>query len=187
MKSSIQRNNSVNKTKQNRQRVLETCLFAMFAALMFASKLIMEVLPNIHLLGMFTVLLTVIFRARALIPIYLYVFLNGLYAGFNTWWIPYLYIWTVLWGITMLVPRDLSPRVAAIVYPVICALHGFAYGILYAPAQALLFGFDFNQTLVWIASGISFDLIHGISNFFVGMLILPLSLLIKKLMRRYLQ
>ena len=159
-------------------------LFAMFAALMFCSKLLMEAFPNIHLLGMFTMVLTVVFRAKALIPIYIYVFLNGVYAGFNMWWFPYLYIWTVLWGITMLIPRKIPPKIACIVYPAVCALHGFAYGTLYAPAQAVMFGLDFEQMLAWIAAGIPFDIIHGVSNIFTGLLVYPFSELIKKLLKR---
>ena len=156
----------------------------MFAALMFCSKIIMEALPNIHLLGMLTMVLTVSFRAKALIPIYLYVLLNGIYAGFNLWWVPYLYIWTILWGLTMFVPRNISPKLACIIYPTICAFHGFAYGTLYAPAQALMFGLNFEQTLAWIAAGFPFDIIHGVSNIFTGLLVYPLSELVRKLMRR---
>lgn len=162
----------------------ELVLFAMFAALMFCSKLIMEAFPNIHLLGMFTMLLTVTFRAKALIPIYIYVLLNGVYAGFNMWWVPYLYIWTVLWAITMLLPRNMPKKVAMVVYPAVCALHGFAYGALYAPAQAFMFGLNFQQTVAWIISGIPFDIIHGVSNIFTGMLVLPLSELLRKMLKR---
>ena len=165
-------------------RIFEMVLFAMLAALMFASKVIMEALPNIHLLGMLTMLYTVVFRVKALIPIYLYALIQGIYAGFNQWWIPYLYIWTVLWAITMLLPKNMPRKVALFVYPVICAIHGFAYGTLYAPAQALMYHFTFEQTLVWISTGIPFDTIHGISNIFTGMLILPLSELIKKLLHQ---
>ena len=156
----------------------------MFAALMFCSKLLMEAFPNIHLLGMFTMVLTVVFRAKALIPIYVYVFLNGVYAGFNMWWYPYLYIWTVLWGITMLIPKKISPKVACIVYPAVCSLHGFAYGVLYAPAQAIMYGLDFEQMLAWIVAGIPFDVLHGVSNIFTGLLVYPFSELIKKLLKR---
>ena len=60
-------------------------LFAMLGSLMFASKIVMEALPNIHLLGMFTMAFTVVFRAKALIPIYIYVFINGVFAGFDVW------------------------------------------------------------------------------------------------------
>lgn len=161
-------------------------VFAMLATLMFCSKLVMEALPNVHLLGTLTMTSTIVFRKKALIPIYLYVLLNGLYAGFSMWWMPYLYIWTILWGITMLLPRHMPRRVACIVYPIVCSLHGFAFGTLYAPAQALMFGFTWEQTLAWIATGIPFDVMHGIGNLCVGFLILPLSELLQKLMsRRY--
>ena len=155
----------------------------MFAALMFASKILMEALPNIHLLGMFTVMLTVVFRARALIPIYLYIFINGLFAGFDVWWIPYLYIWAILWGMTMLVPKNISPALGAVIYPLLCGLHGFAFGILYSPAQAFFFGLNFEQMVVWVTAGIPYDIIHGVSNLASGLLVLPLSMLVKKLLR----
>ncbi len=158
-------------------------VFAMLGTVMFCSKIIMEALPNVHLLGTFTMAYTVAFRKKALIPIYIYVMLNGLYAGFSMWWIPYLYIWTVLWAITMLLPRHMPKRVACIVYPTVCCLHGLSYGVLYAPAQALMFGLNAQQMLAWIAAGLSFDVLHGIGNLAAGLLILPLSELLKKLMR----
>lgn len=159
-------------------------VFAMLGAIMFASKIIMEALPNIHLLGMLVVTYTTVYRHRALIPIYIYVLLNGLFGGFSMWWVPYLYIWTILWGITMLIPRRLPKKVKFVIYPVICSIHGFAYGILYAPAQAVMFGLDFNGMIAWIIAGFPFDLIHGISNLIVGFLILPLSELLDRLNKK---
>ena len=161
--------------------IRQIVIFAMLGALMFASKVIMEVLPNIHLVGMLTVLYTVVYRAKAIIPIYIYVFLNGLYAGFATWWVPYLYVWTVLWGMAMLIPRNIKPKVACVVYPVVCSLHGFAFGIIYSPGQALLFGYDLKMTLGWIAMGFGFDIIMGVSNLCAGLLIFPLSRILIKL------
>lgn len=148
---------------------------------MFCSKLIMEFLPNVHLLGMFTILLTVVYRWRALIPIYIYVILNGLFSGFSLWWFPYTYIWTILWALSMLIPRRSPTALKAVIYPTLCALHGFAFGALYAPAQAIMFKLSFSQMLVWIAAGIPFDIIHGISNFVAGLLVLPLSHLLFRL------
>lgn len=156
-------------------------IFAMLGTLMFCSKIVMEVLPNIHMLGMLTIVYTVVYRKKALIPIYIYIFLNGLFAGFNMWWIPYLYIWTLLWGAAMLLPRNLPDKFACFVYPALCALHGILFGILYAPAQALMFGFTFEQTLAWIASGLPFDLLHSTGNLAAGLLILPLTKLLRKL------
>ena len=165
----------------------ELAIFGMLGAIMYVSKIIMEWIPNVHLLGMLTMAYTLVYRRKALYPIYVYVFLNGALAGFNTWWIPYLYVWTVLWAATMLLPRNMPSKVAPVVYMIVCALHGFGFGILYAPAQALLYGFTFEQTLAWIASGFSFDVIHGIGNFFCGMLIIPIASLLKMLERSSVQ
>ena len=160
-------------------------VFAMLGTLMFCSKILLEVLPNIHMLGMLTIVYTVVYRKKALIPIYIYVFLNGLFAGFNMWWVPYVYIWTILWGATMLLPKSMPKKIACVVYPVLCALHGILFGILYAPAQAVMFGFTFEQTLAWIATGLPFDILHSAGNLAAGLLILPLAELLKKLERKY--
>ena len=78
-----------NKPRAFSRRVREQIIFALFGAMMFCSKLIMEGLPNIHPLAMFVMLLTIVYRKKALIPIYIYVFLQGLWSGFSPWWIPY--------------------------------------------------------------------------------------------------
>ncbi len=154
--------------------IKETVIFAMLGALMYMSKMLMEFLPNIHLIGVFIVAITVVYRKKALYPIYIFVLITGLLGGFSAWWIPYLYIWTVLWGFTMLLPKKLPSKAAPVIYMSVCSLHGFLYGILYAPAQALMFGLDFKGTLAWIAAGFPFDITHGISNFLCGILIVPL-------------
>ncbi len=169
------------KKKAHRITVREMAIFSMLAALMFCSKVIMDALPNIHLLGMFIMVYTLVYRAKALIPIYLFIFMTGLYGGFGLWWLPYLYIWAILWGVTMLLPRRMPRALAAAVYPIVCCLHGLLYGVLYAPAQALIFGLNFKATLAWIAAGLPFDLLHGLGNLVAGLLILPLSELLRKL------
>ncbi|MBR4960369.1 MAG: hypothetical protein IKY52_05690 [Clostridia bacterium] len=155
----------------------------MLGAIVFSSKIAMEALPNIHPAAMLLMAYTVVYRSRALIPLYVYVFMVGLFYGFNLWWYPYLYIWTILWAVTMLLPKNMNPRVAAVVYPVVCALFGFAYGTLYAPAQALMFGYNFSTTIKWILAGLPYDFLHGLGNLGMGLLVLPLSLLLKKLNR----
>ena len=163
--------------------IRDMCIFAMLGAVMFASKMIMEAFPNIHLLGVLTVTYTIVYRKRALVPIYVYVMLNGLFAGFNLWWLPYTYIWTLLWGATMLLPRNMPKKVACIVYAVVCSLHGFLFGILYSPAQALMFGLNFKQAVAWVIAGLPYDVIHGVSNLGLGLLVIPLADLLHKLSR----
>lgn len=145
----------------------------MLGSVMYVSKMLMEIVPNIHLLGVFTIAFTAVYRKKALYPIYIYVILNGIFSGFSSWWIPYLYIWTILWGAVMLLPQNMPKKLKPIVYMSVCAAHGFLFGILYAPVQAVLFGLNFQGMAAWIAAGLPFDLIHGVSNFFCGILIVP--------------
>lgn len=154
--------------------IKEIAIFGMLGAIMYVSKIIMEFLPNVHLLGVFTVAYTVVYRKKALYPIYTYVILNGIFCGFATWWIPYLYIWTLLWGAVMLLPKKMPKTVQMIVYMAVCSAHGFLFGILYAPVQAILYGFSFQRMVAWVIAGLPWDCIHGISNFFSGILIMPI-------------
>lgn len=159
--------------KNGKLTIREMAVFAMLGALMYASKMIMEVAPNVHLLGVFTIAFTVVYRKKALYPIYTYVLLNGIFCGFATWWIPYLYLWAVLWGATMLLPKRIPEKLRPLVYMLLCAAHGFLFGTLYAPAQALLYGLSFQKMVAWIISGLPWDFVHGVSNFFCGILIVP--------------
>lgn len=155
-------------------KIKEIAIFAVLGALFFASKIFMEMLPNIHILGTLVIAYTIKYRLKALFPIYIGIFLNGLFSGFAMWWIPYLYIWIVLWGISMLLPKNMPTKFAIPVYMIVCAMHGFLFGVLYAPAQALLFGLNFEGMISWIIAGLPFDLIHGVSNFCCGALIIPI-------------
>lgn len=157
----------------------EITVFAMLGAVMYASKMIMEAIPNVHLLGTFTIAFTVVYRKKALYPIYIYVLLNGVFSGFASWWIPYLYLWTVLWGGVMLLPPNLPAKARPVIYMTVCAMHGFLFGILYAPAQALMYGLSFQGMIAWIAAGLPWDFIHGVSNFFCGILITPMISLLR--------
>ena len=150
---------------------------------MYASKVLMEVAPNVHLLGVFTIAITVVYRKKALYPIYTYVLLMGLFSGFATWWIPHLYLWTILWGVTMLLPQNMPKKVRPIVYMIVNAGHGFLYGTLYAPAQAVLFGLNFEKMIAWIVAGLPWDFVHGVSNFICGLLIVPIITVLQRLER----
>lgn len=165
---------------QRYQKLVDLIIFAMLGVIMFVSKYMTEALPNIHLLGMLTMTYTIVYRKKALIPIYVFVFLIGLFNGFALWWIPYLYLWAILWGVTMLLPKNMSNIIAVPVYAIVCALHGLAYGTLYAPAQAILYGLNFEGMVAWIIAGLPWDAVHAVGNFAVGLLIVPVATALKR-------
>lgn len=172
------------KEKKGRITVKEIALFAMLGALTFGAQVVMEPFPNVHLTGMFVVLFTRLFRKKALIPMYLYVFLIGVRWGFGISWIPYLYIWLFLWAGAMLVPRNGKRRLTAGLYCLVGGVFGLLFGTLYAPAQAFLFGLGFRETLLWIASGFPWDIVHAIANAVFCTLVLPLSDVLEKVLKR---
>ena len=75
-------------------------------------------------------------------------------------------------------------KLAYVIYPAVCCLHGALFGVLYAPAQALMFGLNFEQMLAWIAAGLPFDLLHAIGDLLAGLLIVPFSELLSKLAKK---
>ncbi|MBQ7353503.1 MAG: hypothetical protein IJW54_05845 [Clostridia bacterium] len=162
------------------QKIKEMTIFAMFGAIMFISKLIMEFLPNIHPLGLFITVLTLLYRVKAIIPIYVYVILNGLYAGFATWWVPYTYIWLILWALIMIIPKNASNKVIFILSLLFNAIFGLAFGFLYMPFQALAFGLNLQGAISWFIAGLPFDVLHMCGNIAMSFLVLPLYKTLKR-------
>ena len=74
----------------------------------------------------------------------------------------------------MLLPKEMPKKIRPFVYMAVCAAHGFLFGTLYAPVQAILYGLSFEKMVAWIIAGLPWDCIHGISNFLCGVLIVPI-------------
>ena len=162
------------------KKLVDLLVFTMLGVIMLISKLLMEALPNFHLLGTLITAYTIVYRKDALKPIYIFVLLSGIIYGFGTWWFAYLYIWAILWGMVMLLPKNMKSKVAVPVYMIVSGLHGLLYGTLFAPAQAIIFGYDFKTMIAWIIAGFSFDIMHCISNVVLGILILPIATALRK-------
>lgn len=79
----------------------------------------------------------------------------------------------------MLLPPNMPKAIRPLIYMAVCAAHGFLFGTLYAPAQALLFGLNFKGMIAWIIAGLPWDFVHGISNFLCGILIMPIISILK--------
>ncbi len=162
------------------KKLVDLLVFTMLGVILLISKLLMEALPNFHLLGTLITAYTIVYRKDALKPIYIFVMLFGLVYSFGIWWIPYLYIWAILWAMVMLLPKNMKPKVAVPVYMLVSGLHGLLYGTLYAPAQALLYGYDFKTMVAWIIAGLPFDAMHCVGNVVLGLLIVPIATALKK-------
>ena len=174
-----------------RLSLVELAAFALFAALMFLLRYSLQVIPSIHPLAMLMASFTLVWRVRALIPIYLYVAIEMIIGGFAFMGWLYLYAWFPLWAAILfwgfMFDRrpDMKQRNKALLLMLTCAAHGMLFGTLSAPLHVLMFGPRSWQAFVaYIAAGLWFDAVHAVGNFAIASLILPMVALLEKLRRR---
>lgn len=156
-------------------KTFEIVLLGMLGAIAYVGQVALSFLPNIEVVSILFIVYTKTFGKKALFPIYVFVLLEGIFWGFGSWWIMYLYIWAILWGITMLFRRNDSP----VLWAVINGAYGLCFGALCSITQAALFGIG--SGFAYFISGIPFDIVHCIGNFFTALFLYkPLTFLLSK-------
>ena len=151
---------------------------ALLAAILLCLQVALAPLPNIEVVSLLIVLYTLSFQWKALLIIYAFVLMEGLIYGFGLWFLNYLYVWTVLWGITMLL-RHMRGTVGWII---LLASYGLGFGFLCSLIYPFIGGFGL-MVSYWI-SGIPFDLLHCAGNAAVAaVLFAPLRRLFQRLLR----
>ena len=160
--------------------VRELVFLALCTAAMFVSQVALSFLPNIELVSLLVIVYTHAFRRKVLYILYVFALLEGLLYGFTTWWLTYLYVWTILAGLAWAFRRMESP----LGWAVLSGAFGLAFGALYAPSQALLYGLDWRATLAWIAAGLPFDAVHAAGDLAMATLAVPLTRLLARSSRR---
>ena len=151
-----------------------TALAAM-GALMFALKLAVAALPNIHPVAMLVILTALHFSWRSLYAVAVYVLLEGLIFGFGLWWFSYLYAWPLLAMLASLLRRGGG----RLFWACLAGGFGLCFGALCAIPYFLICGPSMAFSY-WV-SGIPFDLLHCGGNFAVTFALLPTM---QKLMNR---
>ena len=154
-------------TSESRLSVRELTCLATMGALMFALKMAMAALPNIHPVAMLIILTALQFSWRSLYAVGVYVLLEGLMFGFGLWWISYLYCWPLLAALTVLLRRNEG----RLFWASLAALFGLCFGALCAIPSFFLGGAGMAFSY-WL-SGIPFDLLHCGGNFAVTFALLP--------------
>ena len=160
----------------------EIVIFAMLGAILFIGDILMEWAPNVHPITVLVIVYTVVYRRKAIIPIIIYITLQAVFFG-GLWLVPYCYIFPLYHFIALFIPKKLSGVKAQVCYSVLSVLFGLAFGILYAPWQAVMFmkTLDFGKIFAWVAAGFPYDVIHAVGNFAASFLAIPLIKLLNKI------
>lgn len=143
----------------------ETVSLAILGALMFASKVAMASLPNIHMNAVIIILGAVFFGWKVMYSIVIYIMLEGLTFGFSLWWVCYWYLWPLLGAAAVLMRNNRSP----LIWAVVAGAHGLIFGALCSIPYLFIGGFQMALSS-WI-SGIPFDLAHCAGNFVLTLIL----------------
>ena len=162
--------------------VKELVLIALLSASLLVAQVGLSFLPNIEVVSLLVILYTLFFKKKTLYIIYIFALLEGLIYGFGTWWFMYLYVWTILWGIATLFKEEKNP----VIWAFISGFYGLFFGTLCSVPYFIIGGVQMG--LSWIAAGLMADLIHGVGNFIVALVLFkPLYVAFQKVYRIFYQ
>ncbi len=178
MVSGFQRQGSGAGQDGNRKKpAREAALYGVLGALLIVVQVALAPLPNVELVSLLVMVYSVTIGYKALLPVYLFVLVEGLLYGFGLWFVNYCYVWAVL----VLVAYALRRHTGVIVWCLVSAFFGLGFGALCALPYFFIGG-PASAFAYWL-SGIPFDVIHCLGNGLVAALLFrPLRRCMEKLL-----
>ncbi len=163
-------------------------LIGMLTAVLLVVQVALGFLPNIELISLLIIIYTLVLKKKTIYIISIFIVAEGLLYGFGLWWINYLYIWFILAFIAYIFRKERSPLIWALIsgfyglsFGALCSIPYFFIGLAGGTVQSGL-----NTALAYWISGIPFDLVHGISNFLIGLILFkPLYTLVNTFYNKF--
>lgn len=150
---------------------------ALLSAILYVSKVALEMLPNVELVSVLIMAYTLVFGAETLWIITVFNLFELIQWGFGSWWISYLYVWPLLCVVVLLLKKPLKEEF--LIWSVIAGCFGLLFGSLFAIAYLPV---DPSYALAYWISGLMWDVWHGVWNFILMMVLgKPLYRLLSKL------
>lgn len=161
---------------QSLKKATYLATMGVLSAVLLIGQMGMSFLPNIEPITCLIIIYTLIYKKRVFPMIYTFVILEGLVFGFGIWWVSYLYIWSILAGLTMLFRKNQS----VVIWAVLAGSYGLLFGALCA-IPYLISGGPAAAFSYWV-SGIPYDMIHCVGNIVITLVIFqPVYQVLKKL------
>lgn len=156
-------------------------LVGLYSAVLLVLQLALMTLPNIELVSFLFIIygLTLPFKMSLMIS-FVFVILQALVHGFGDWVIAYIWIWPLWVTFIYLLKPIIKERTYG--WAIISGLWGILFGMLFAINHGIFYGFNFSM-IYWI-KGLSFDLIHLVSNYLITLLLFEPTLKHFKIYRK---
>ena len=145
--------------QNNKITTRDITIMALAVAIIEVSKVALAQIPNVELTSFWVIMFTLYFGPRIFYVIPVFILIEGVMYGFGLWWIMYLYAWPLL-AIVVLLLRKMN---SAWDWSFVSGLFGLLFGLLCAIPYIFTSGFA--GAIAWWVGGIPWDLVHGIANF----------------------
>lgn len=136
-------------------------LIGMMIAIIEVCKVVMAGIPNVEVTSFWIIVFCVCFGKKMFYTIPAFILIEGLMYGFGLWWVQYLIAWPVL-GIVASRFRNLD---SAMGWAIISGIFGLFFGVLCAVPYLFMGGLK--TAIAWWIAGIPWDIVHGVANFVI--------------------
>lgn len=163
--------------------IKDIALIGLMVAVIEVSKAALAHIPNVELTTFWIMMFALYLGKRVYYAVPVFILIEGAIYGVGLWWIMYLYLWPLLAFVTMRFKKSDS----VLTFSLISGTFGLLFGLLAAIPYLFVGYFEggirnaFSVATAWWIAGIPWDLLHGISNFIL-MLVLyhPISSVMKQ-------
>lgn len=148
-------------------RAKDITQIAILSASLTAGKLVLSVVPNVEIVTFLLITFTVLFGFRkAMITSLIFVTTDVLLYGFGTWILGYYFVWPLLIVLTHFLSKISQSEY---VFASLTGAFGLCFGLFFAVFESIFYGIE-HGVVYWIR-GIPFDIIHGLSNFIIVLIL----------------
>jgi energy-coupling factor transport system substrate-specific component len=145
-------------------------------AILEASKLALDFLPNVEMVTLLFIVYTIFFGRNTILVAIGFTAIECFLKGFNIWSLMYLYIWPLLIMIVFYANRH---KAGYVFYCILSGLFGLFFGMFCAIPNLFIGGW--NMAVTWWIAGIPYDAIHCVSNFAMCLFLFkPLCAIMRK-------
>lgn len=142
-------------------------LVAILAASLTAGKMVLSMIPNVEIVTFLLMSFTLLFGfKRAIMAAVVFVTIEVFIYGFGTWILGYYILWPMLIVITHFLAQRTRSEYA---FAAVGSAFGFGFGLFFALFESIFYGIGY-AIPYWI-SGIPFDIVHGVSNFILVLIL----------------
>ncbi|MCR5324516.1 MAG: hypothetical protein K6E85_14765 [Lachnospiraceae bacterium] len=146
-------------------------------ALLEASKLALDLLPNVEVVTLLFIVYTIFYGRKTILVAIGFTAIECVLKGINVWSFMYLYIWPLL---IMIVFYANKRKVGYMFYCILSGFFGLFFGMLCSIPYLFIGGR--HMAVTWWVAGIPYDIIHCGSNFVLCLLLFkPLCAIMKKI------